>query len=978
MADPAGSMLLLHDSSVFSKLALIEDSSPSSRLLRRRLASEAGEKESIFAGLRRARKAVDHHCRQLSDLASRAPDADAAESEVSAFVGRVQSAAKAFDAELQEALAADKHGGPGGHAAPGDSTLDTGAQPGSPGRSYGVLRHSLEETQRRFEDLNNDMARQVEANEELVSTLNTAKDSNRRLLEQIQSQTAEITRLTQRRVADEERLQGLRVAGQGEEAKFAEESRRRLQAAREAGQARVHAMEKRLGEQLKHLRSRLEELKDELAALKTQCGSVQSSHPLGDFRKHLQHVESVVLEKVASDVARRARKRSEVEAVAAELQLLLQREADGRQKEALERGQRQAVLGVEREQLQAKATRELGQLTSQSHALDRLLRAERKATAEEKTRWQHLRERLLADREDAETAHNELKRDAAHIESAANAFTSEARMKEQSIAELRRQARESDDALAAATSGNEHLLEQLEEQKRRTSDAPDSELSVLRGEHEQQVALIKTAHEAEMEAAASQIDAMEAALKRQREEAADLQAHIDGLRETSQASRTEIQALRSGYEAACMGRQQLEAEMAEARKEFLAEQLHFQALSERTSRDVASMESEVRVVADRFVESKRLTLSRENELTSRIGALEDLARETQAQLMDTRQRLGETDAAIERLHLEAGEAQRRAATAEAELEEELRRKRGDLAQEKQRLEEQVASERHSAISTVKEAERRRESQAASLRQLQDECNAKLVLLERERARAEDQHLADLAHIQKDGVAQQSGVEQLDRDLTHVRLLLAESQSNLSWVRQERQRQEKEAQATKDRLGDELKHASDALVSAINEEAKAKAKVNAAAARQTEQSRRLSRELLEAKQRGEALESNWADKSKQLQTEFEVQVREAEDKMREGIAANRVRLDALERENEQLRAYLREQGFAAPGQSAAAHSAHLHSAALLPAATEPVAAYPGARSSFGGGSLPLESHLERLRRHTEELRSDLARRSAGGA
>ena len=39
--------------------------------------------------------------------------------------------------------------------------------------------------------------------------------------------------------------------------------------------------------------------------------------------------------------------------------------------------------------------------------------------------------------------------------------------KEHSASEFRRQIRESDDALAAAVSGNEHLRDQMEEQRRR-------------------------------------------------------------------------------------------------------------------------------------------------------------------------------------------------------------------------------------------------------------------------------------------------------------------------------------------------------------------------------------------------------------------------------------------------------------------------------------------------------------------------------
>merc|ERR1719506_3615671 len=91
------------------------------------------------------------------------------------------------------------------------------AAPGSPTRSYEVLRQSLHETQKRCESLNGDMVRQAEANEELVQTLNTVKDANKRLLEQIRYQTDEITQLTQQRVIDEEKMENMSRKHRSEE-----------------------------------------------------------------------------------------------------------------------------------------------------------------------------------------------------------------------------------------------------------------------------------------------------------------------------------------------------------------------------------------------------------------------------------------------------------------------------------------------------------------------------------------------------------------------------------------------------------------------------------------------------------------------------------------------------------------------------------------------------------------------------------------
>ena len=80
-------------------------------------------------------------------------------------------------------------------------------QPGSPTKGYGVMRHSLDDAQRRCENLNCDMAVQAEANDELVDALASVKEANKALLEQIRGQSEEIAQVTMLRVGDEERLQ---------------------------------------------------------------------------------------------------------------------------------------------------------------------------------------------------------------------------------------------------------------------------------------------------------------------------------------------------------------------------------------------------------------------------------------------------------------------------------------------------------------------------------------------------------------------------------------------------------------------------------------------------------------------------------------------------------------------------------------------------------------------------------------------------
>merc|ERR1719188_1218773 len=73
-------------------------------------------------------------------------------------------------------------------------------------RSYEVLRQSLHESQKRCASYNDNMLRVAHANDELAQTLNTVKNTNKRLVDQLQYQSEEVNNLIQQRFLDEEKL----------------------------------------------------------------------------------------------------------------------------------------------------------------------------------------------------------------------------------------------------------------------------------------------------------------------------------------------------------------------------------------------------------------------------------------------------------------------------------------------------------------------------------------------------------------------------------------------------------------------------------------------------------------------------------------------------------------------------------------------------------------------------------------------------
>jgi len=62
-----------------------------------------------------------------------------------------------------------------------------------------VLRQSLAESQKRCQAYNDNMLRVANSNDELAGTLNTVKNTNNRLVDQLARQSEEVDQLTQQR-----------------------------------------------------------------------------------------------------------------------------------------------------------------------------------------------------------------------------------------------------------------------------------------------------------------------------------------------------------------------------------------------------------------------------------------------------------------------------------------------------------------------------------------------------------------------------------------------------------------------------------------------------------------------------------------------------------------------------------------------------------------------------------------------------------
>lgn len=912
--------------------------------LRQRLAAESGERESCRASLRRVRRAFEQHYGRLAEVAARSPAAV----EVEALVASVRAVARALGGEVQDALAGAPSVGPTDML--GSSGVLVDAALPAPG-SFEVLRRSLQESHTRCLDLNADMTRQVDARDELISTLCTSKDANKRLLEQIRAHTDEITRLTQHRVDDEGRLEVALRRHQADQHSFEEDARQKLLAVRTASAARIDAMEKRLADKRRHLIARLHHFREEVTELQRCQFNAHPRDILDKLNAEMADLKGAVVERVTAYVESQASRRTSIEAEAETLAKFLSDEADARQKEAAERAQRQAVLSVERDNIQATSQRESTLLSTQLQALRWLLQSERADTAEDATRGKRFLESLALEHEGLVAALEEVNNETARMESSCVALAREVPPGQQTLTELRRRIRESADAVVAVQGSGVHLRQQMEEQQVRAQEVEEAEVAFFTSVGEQKLAAAEAAHDRDIVAQRELVAGLEESVRSSAAEVNQLKARLDDLGTESQSLACDLSTIRARYDAAGNARQRLEQELAVARKEFVKERLLLQAALDQIRPQNTAAETELREFGERFGEQRRQATSQETELSSHVGALEDLNRDANRRLADLRNRLAEASDSLDRTSADAAESRRRSAAAQRAGEEELGRRHHELLEARRLLEARVVEERQSALHGQANADRRSEAYSASLWQAKEGCAAHVAALGRERDSIAEEHRRAPSQAQREVIQCRAKGDALELELSRARQLLADSRANLEWTRREREREQQDVSDARALAENELKVLSSDLAVA-GDNATLEAKLRAATAQHAEESRRLASEADALRRKAASQEADEAERWRQLQAQHAAQIHAAEARVRELSLPARAKFDALSQGNEQLRRSIGESHKAFEASSFSAYGTTVPSLAAPRA--EPLPAY------------------QRMQRYRDELQSDLGR------
>lgn len=895
--------------------------------------------EACRTALQRLKQSVEFHRQQLGDLVDRRHAASfggagsgAASGE--AFARQVRDAVRTLDVELRDAQGL-LDAGPGSRSS--SATFGAGSAGfASQSMTYGVLRQSLQETQRRCDDLNEDMARQTEASEELVQSLGAVKDTNKRLIEQIQVQTDEIGRLTQQRIADEERSASLMRKHRTDKEAFEAEAKRRLQIVQDGVDRRYEEMQRHMLDKLRHVRARMLCVKENIDQLKRHHAA-DAGQMLRAVRDQLRAAEGDVMRQVVAYVNQHCTKKASVESCVQSLKTQLEEERQARHQEIAASSRQQAILSAHRDDIQAQSSRAVAHLTSQMQSLEQLLNSDKAANSEQLSKYEKQHDALLGERDQYKRELETLNQEISRFTSLHASILTDIRAKDDSVVEFSRQHRESDGALAAAFDVGEHLRAQITEHSRRFQAMTDDTLSICQDEHARKLEREKALNEDALAALNKQVRAVEDEYRSNSGELARLRSDAENAEVEATALRQDLAQWKSRCDVADSARQQLEDEFAEERRDFSRERLGLLAAVDKLAPQIAASEAELKSLSEQFTEQKRVTLSHDTEMSSKATAMEELLKDTQSRYADAKSRLVEATETLDRTLADCTLNQQRMGAAQETLRTELEQRRREVGEELRQSEEQLAAERHEAAASAELSEQAREAHGVFVRHTQGEYEGRLAILERERVAAEERYHAESGGTQNELALLQERSGALERELERLRRLLSESEGNLHWVRQEKDREERESAFVREQLQDELHHVSSGLEAAISGEASVKAQIESAAAQQTRDSGRLTQEITDMRSKCATQQAEADVRQKTVQCEHDTQLQVAQAKHQELISGCRGRQEALTRENEQLRLLVGEK-FRSP---------------------------TSAQSQ-------LESNIQRLQRHTEALRSEVRR------
>mmetsp|Transcript_78554 Transcript_78554/g.138419 ORF Transcript_78554/g.138419 Transcript_78554/m.138419 type:complete len:889 (-) Transcript_78554:128-2794(-) len=846
--------------------------------LRQQIAQATAEKEQAKLDLEALRRSVDSHILRLNGILG-SPEVN---------FERLGTAIQALDSELRGKL--DGSSGVSRDSLPIEGT-------------YEVLRHSLSEAQKRCQDLNGDMLRVADANEELHATLKSLKGTNRRLVEEVQKQTEELSNLTQQRLHDMEKLCRQEEAFSQEKAMWAQEAQRSLEDEQKRLDEDFVQMREYLGSQLDSCwrkaaasASKAETLRAQQGQLKSEVQGFTQAFSLG-----LKNIERELLERIASDASKMQAEQSQLQDLQHNLQVKLKAEKEVRANEAEAWRNRTDVLTRELDDLIARRDREVSELQCKVDAAASAREAEEAQAKQERSSLQDKAESLVKDVALTEAMIQTARRKASQLESRLSMVQNERDRLQSSADILRQQIRESDEALSDAVKSNEALREQMELQRLDAHSSNERDLKLCREMFEKRMESQAQAHQTDQAEFARKVRTLEDAIGLK---AGRLQAAKETLAEKTKARdslQRDLQMWKAQHELAAKMKAEVEREFAQFREECLGRELKVknEEFEELVAKQ-AELEERRAAMEEEAQKLMREFQAREASDAQQIRSVAELRREVMSEAERTKANLAEVESSLAVSKAEAAALQQQLSERKESLEQELIRLTNESDAEKRELERKIQAERSSCEAIRETTERLRGEQQDTYKAVLEGPTQQIFAVEG--SIAELQQAADLELSGLRQKSQKLGArgEELEADLVRIQAKLSQTEhevqegANRLNVTKANSRDVREALVKdKSRKTEELKQVQRSI-------AQKQERLRATALAGDEVRSRLMKDIGEAKTAKFRAQAEVNNRLSTVRTEHSLE------DMNASALGERSRMDSLLRENDDLKRVVSEQ------------------------------------------------------------------------
>eukprot|EP00397_Hematodinium_sp_SG-2012_P005783 GEMP01005807.1.p1 GENE.GEMP01005807.1~~GEMP01005807.1.p1 ORF type:complete len:911 (+),score=257.27 GEMP01005807.1:44-2776(+) len=808
-------------------------------------------------------------------------------------------------------------------------------------QAYGVLRQSLRESQRRNEVLHQDMIRHQHANEELVNTLTTLKDSNKRLLDQVRKQTDEIALLTQLRVEDEQKMDKMQRTFNLTEEQLAKDSQRRIAALQSAADDRYHQLQVQHQDKTRIFHMRLGIMKQDMSDLRKSADDQkremvscmeQMRLNLQQCNAEMQQRVDAMAEQFKTDIAQ-----VQMQAHAHEKRYIQEKEM--RQREVVAWSHRHATLQSEKEALEATTHRQLTHYIEQVRRLEGQIEQERDTLAIVQRKSVQDERELERTRQDWDI--EKRLREQQNQEHVQSILKLEETIRENEIRETELKGKLAD----AHEQFSRHKGETEQRERRSQMDADE----------------MKDLFERKLISKDNDLRCMEATVKKERQNSVESSEHhamtlhkvqsehsqnlshaVEEARQKEDHLMAQLVQSQTRIEENQRAADDLKAECFRARSSIVDTTGHLNRVKSENERK----ERENDILKGECEDLRRASFAREHELLSRQQLLEECVLKEEEKVESANLQLATAQDSLlrakddfARIQLQSQEGQ--AATINT-YEIQLR----TLKEEVQQTEHAFQLERQEVLTQKEQYDLWYDKHQRLTRTQQDEVGRQLLSLEAEKMHREEQLKSNLAKATSELAQAQQKVETQNGEMFRSRALLSETQANLTWVKAEKERDEREIERLRKRHDDECRLLTDSLEKTRAEQLNEKRK-SGAILQYCESEKTRYREEVDAA-RTDTYTKSRAEASRQLENtkkEYSSYMQQTESRFYDELSREKSKVDSVVKENDRLKDYIGEHRSASQGLS------QLHT--------------------------DLESHLRRLERHADDLRVDLSQKAESG-